>query len=122
MKLRASSRFARRAIVHLRPARSSIFRAAGRPIERRLSPAPTAAYRHRPDVRSGGALRMSRCHWKIPAPVYGSTTGRVGPLLRRIPASPYFSQSGDQAKNDDDVAAVIANRPVGALAWVHRAE
>src|SRR5262245_5169968 len=122
MKLRASPRFAPRATAHSPPALCSIFRAAGRPIERLVSPAPPATQRHRFNVCGGRNIFLSRRHREIFAPLYGSIADRVGPLFRCVPAGVYISQSGYPTKNDEDNAAVPASRPFGAAAHINGSE
>src|SRR5215471_9161527 len=115
-------RFARRAIARSPPARPSIFPVVGRPIERSATAATSAPDRHRPDVRGGSDVFLSRRHRKISAALHGPVAGRVGPLLWCLRAGFYFSQSDDQAENDDDNAAVPAGRSVRAAARIDRAE
>src|SRR5262245_56237046 len=106
MKSPAWLRSAHRAIARSPPARCSIFPVGGRPIERSTTAATSAPDRHRTGVRGGRDFLVSRCHWKISAPVHGPLAGRLGPLLRRLFAGTYFSQPDHPAENDDDNAAV----------------
>src|SRR5215470_4185506 len=115
-------RFARRAIARSPPARCSIFPVGGRPIERSATAATSTPDRHRTDVRGGGDVFLSRRYWKIPAALHGSSAGRVGPLLRCLRAGFYFSQSDYPAENDDNEAALPANRPIGTAAWIYRTQ
>src|SRR6478609_2931346 len=122
MKSPAWLRSAHRAIALSPPARCSIFPVGGRPIERSTTAATSTPDRHRTDVRGGCDFLLSRCHRKISAAVHGSLAGCLGPLLRRILAGAYFSQSHHPAEKEDDNAAVSAGRPVCAAAWIDRAE
>src|SRR5215467_4260115 len=115
-------RFARRTIARSPPARSSIFPVGGRPIERSATAATPTPDRHRPDVRGGGDVFLSRRHRKISAALHGPSAGRMGPLLWRLRAGFYFSQSNYPAENDDDNAAVPASRSFRAAARIDRAE
>src|SRR5215471_9833650 len=105
MKSPAWLRSARQAIARSPPARCSIFPVGGRPIERSTTAAPSTPHRHRTDVRGGRDFLVSRCHRKISASVYGPLAGCLGPLLRRLFAGAYFSQSNHPAENDEDNAA-----------------
>src|SRR6478752_10444836 len=118
MRLQRLRRFVRRAIVHSRPVPYSIFQAGERPIEARTA-APPAADGHRVDVRGGRDLFMPRRHWKISAAIYGSIAGRVGSLLRRLPAGTHLSKSGHHTEIAGDDATLHAAWAVDTAARVY---
>src|SRR5262245_66221757 len=99
-----------------------MFPAGEPPIERSRTPAPPAADRHRPDVRSGGVVFVPRHYWKISAPLHGSVAGRLGALLRRLSVGADLPEPDHKTPHDGDDAAIHAIWPLGAAAWIDRAE
>src|SRR5262245_5911159 len=73
----------------------------------RARPAPD---RHRPDVRGGGVLCLSRYDREIPQSLHEHVASGVGALYRRVLVPVHRVESMDTARADADHAAAPADR------------
>jgi hypothetical protein len=83
---------------------------------------PGAPHRHRPDVRSGRLLCVSRRQREISRPLHGRARSRVGALHLRLSSRLCLVQSAESARHAAQRAAGPADRPLGPSAGLDHAE